>query len=184
MKINIPDAVRSAINDADLVQFRRKTAGFRTDPRKQQRLAALAALRTGRLDPLRACAAFVYEWCHAYTETYEAARIRELLGKKARHPIYRAPFLNGMPTTDADVTAMLLLEWPAAAATGLPILWYKEYRNTSHGPSTIEKLRIAGADALVENLHPDYLDGCKHHLESPNCWKYILQELARFYPYT
>jgi hypothetical protein len=182
MILIVPDAVRYAIKDADLVQFRKKIRHIQVKEKERVRLAAIDALRNTQLDRLSAYAAIVYEWCQAYTDTDEALRIRELLGEKTPHVIYGARYLFGEPTNDRHAWATLSVGWPEPTPDSLPTLWYKENYNTSMGSDVRETIKIVTVQALVDGLHPDYLIGLKQHLEGPDCWKHILQELARRFP--
>lgn len=182
MKIKIPDEVRHAIKDADLAAFARRSAEIRaakaTKEREQARLLEIDELRAARHDELRQRAEYVLGWRAAFVQTEEAQRIREIVGDGTRLTVFCAKYWRGepLPPDDRQAWAVFAIEGRRSGSAGLPPFWYEE---KFKGHTSYEK-RIATRQQLIDAVHPDFLKELHEHLNGPDAWKFILQELKRY----
>ena len=182
MKIRVPDEVRQAINNADLAEFARNRAKKVAEEKERKRVQKIEELRHTRADELRKYAERVFDWREAFVRTEEAKRIWELIGEKTRLVIFGARYWRGEPALadERHVWAVLAFEsWPAGRI-GLPSFWYEERYQSSHGVSIPCEIRITAQQGLIDTVHPDFLKELYEHLNGPDTWKFILQELRRF----
>lgn len=171
MKLKAPPEVRSAIKDVDLAKFGQLRREMLARTAEKKRLRALSDLREEQRASLDAAAAFVFEWRAAYADTEEARRICELMGAETPVVIFGARFWKGEPTDDRHC-------WATLSIADGPLLYQERY-NSAMGSHASQKTLITGPAALVEAVHPEYLEKCRDHLDGPDAWKFILQELGR-----
>lgn len=178
MKIIIPDDVRAALAAADMAEAVRYCAKRAVEEAESARLRRIAELRLARHEELQECAEAVFAWRQAFAATEEAARIWRYLGDRVRLTIFVAKFWRGEPAPAGDRTtwAVLSFEGWRAGSFGLPPFWYEE-RYKGHGSF---EARLCHQHELIDGLHPDFLAALRAHLEGPDAWKFILQDLERF----
>lgn len=176
-KLEVPDAVRAALEKADQADGRRRRAERTAQERENDRLRAIAELRLARRDELYPAAESVFAWREGFVAAPESSRIWERIGDKARLSLYVAKFWRGEPATPGDRTSWAVLAFEAwrPGAFGLPPFWYME---RFKGHTSFEQ-RIISPQDLMDATHPDFLAGCAAHLAGPDAWQWVLADLER-----
>ncbi len=177
MKLIVPEEVGVALAAAEEARAKAQQARERTALAEKARLMAIQQRREEGERELNEHARAVFRWVGAFALTPEAQQVRSFIGEEGRVELFGARFWRGEPVPAGDISSWAVTSFtiPDASRDQTPRLWYVErYRSRDQTPHPIRH-----PVQLVETVHPDYLVALRAHLEGPEAWSYILQDLRR-----
>ena len=170
--MKVPQEILKLIEAAESLDLARYAAERRRAEAETAKRRRILDLKMTRYDEVWGNAEFFDRWRIDFLQTPEAARLWRLLGPEARLPIFAARFWLGEPSYVGERTtwAMLVLDGR---------LHHPRYEEWHRGHRSLRGERLTSVQDIFDGLHPDFLKQLREHLEGPDAWKYVLQELTK-----
>ena len=171
--MNIPKKVLAKTAELKRRRRERREAEHRAARDEANRLRRLAEIREAHAVPSQTCVTFLIAWRLGLLSDPGSKRLFEAVGPKGGLTVFIGKFWRGEPCPPGDRTTWAKLELLADNRHYSYSEWHKGHESYRSRP-------LVTRDDLFNELHPDFLQQMVSHLNGPDAWKYVLNDLDRF----
>jgi hypothetical protein len=170
--MRLPKEVEEKIKDREKRELDRYAAQRKQERLQDERRQRLLDEKLARRDEVLANARWLDQWRLDFINMPEVERLWGALGPVGRLPLFVGKFWLGEPCPPNDRTTCAILTLDGR-------MHNFHYEERHKGQLSSKSQPLATAQNLFDALHPDFLKQACEHLQSPDAWKFILQELDR-----
>jgi len=170
--MRLPKEVEDRIKAREKRELDRYAVIRRQERLEDERRQRLLDEKLARRAEVTAYARSLDQWRLDFINMPEAERLWRLLGPDQRLPVFVGRFWLGEPCPPNDRTTCAILTLEGR-------MHNFHYEERHKGQLSSKSRPLATAQNLFDELHPDFLKQACEHLQGPDAWKFILQELDR-----